>query len=350
MKRRLLIFVLLLLLVACGKKAEPPTESTPKAANAAAAPCDGCYTLKIVFHGLMGFAHDPQEGKFWAFLVKTVNDPDRPSPGDFPLGVLDDPRSKSPAFLQSNFPQHFAKIRISDAEVTGCDTPEPGKGCDISGADITFSNGVTGLAVDLAKMSDSSFIPKTRKIEETAQKDLEKLDQLDPALIAPLQGKLDPRLAVRVLISAGDVVANLFSCNGQPRTFSYNMPSEDPEVCTQKPENAVPLAEEVVVTQSNVETPTTIDLGPLGKTITLKPKEGVKTVTVEIVNQTADANDAADPCQLIDPSHFHGAAFRWLYTLAQGNISFKNHFFPCLVQHSHGGDKCPPKEFVIKGH
>lgn len=349
MTRRLLPLALLLPLLACGGKTSPSAKSPQPEAAAVTTPCADCYTLKIVFHGLMGFAKDPKNNKVWAFLVKTDNDPNNPRKEDYPPGVFDEaPRNPASRLVFfKNFPKHVAKIRFSDAEVTGCDTPEAPAGCDIGGEDISFETDNTTLgAVNLDAMSDASFANKVRNPDGIAEikEQLENLDFLDSSLTEPLTGnRLDPRLTTRVSISAGDVLAQPFTRCGE-RLFSYNKPRERPDVCNEVTGQIVPLAEEVIVTQSvPLAVPTVVNLAISGKKFVVKPKS--KTVTIEIVNQTPEANESTVECP---PLMFHGGGFRWLYTLAANSSNTNFHFFPCLKRAPQGGDKCPPKSFVIK--
>ena len=346
MRSRSLALLVLLPFLACQRQPQQQQPTPSTAADTEVAP----YKLQIVFRGLIGFAHDATKKKVWAFLMKTTYDPANPDPNDLPLHVFEESQKQKDklGFFNDNYPRHYAMIRFPDAEVTGCDTP--GTGCPIDGYDISFEVGGPHLGnVNLDKASDATLVTKANNLKPDSDlaRQLASFDVLDLSLTTDLTADgLDHRLAARVAIESGDVVANYDSClaAGKKQVFTYNGPSDKRvlDSCDADPQYAVPLAEEVTVTQENVSVAMVVKLQPNGKPITVKPKTGKNSVTIEIVNVTQ--HGLQDPCH---PTGFHGAAFRWLYKLSKDQVHPESHYFPCLVQGSKGGDKCPVGHLIV---
>jgi hypothetical protein len=343
LKRKLLTCALLLSLAGCQKQTQTP--QAVEAQHALKTTADtNTYTLQISFFGLIAFAQQPN--KVWALLVNADYASD-PTEDQLPPGVFAE-LAANPAtradLLQHQFPPHRARIRFRNAHIVAGDVPDPTKGRSITGSDITFSNNVQGLSIDdLSSLSHSSKIAASRALSSTAAAAaaISTLDQLDPDVLAPTLDK--KRLSARAQITAGKVQALPVTDCGK-RTFSYKTAANGLLECPGKPEDAVQLAEQVVVTQEKVSGQTVISLG--GDSITIEPQDPQQPVIVEVVNQIDEALD--DPtAPLCDMPHQHLAAFRWFYRLLRpaNQKATTNHFFPCVMAAPAGGAKCPQDLF-----
>ncbi len=341
MKQRLLTCALLLPLTLAGcKQSDPTVTPTPQKVTKEAADANNTYTLKIAFFGLIAFVQDAD--KVHALLVNADYGSD-PTEEQLPPGVLSelpaDPAARA-AKLKGSFPPHRARIRFRNARIVAGDVPDPKKGRSIRGNDVTFSNNVQGISIDLASLSRSNKIVAARALSAVETTGLSNLDQVDPDL---LLNTLDTqRLSARALITAGTVVAKPITDCGDT-AYSYKTAANGLE-CPGELTDAVKLAEEVVVTQENVIGQTVITIG--SDSITIEPDGSGQPVVIEVVNQIDEALDAPDTpfCEM---NHSHLTAFRWFYRLLKPSEqrAVANHFFfPCVKRAVAGGAKCPEVE------
>jgi len=342
MKQRLLTCALLLPLTLAGCKQSDPKVTPPPPQVAKEAADANTYTLKIAFFGLIAFVQDAD--KVHALLVNADYGSD-PTEEQLPPGVFSelptDPGERADE-LKASYPPHRARIRFRNAHIVAGNVPDPRKGQSIWGKDVTFSNNVQGISVDLSSLSRSRKIAATRGLSAVEATGFSSLDQVDPDLLSTT---LDTqRLSARALITAGTVVAKPITDCGGDTTYSFKTAANSFLECPGRPEDAVKLAEEVVVTQENVLGQTVIAIG--SDSITIEPDDPQKPVVIEIVNQIDEALDDPDK-SFCEMDHLHLTAFRWFYRLLMPSAqraSAANHFFPCVQRGVAGGAKCPEVE------
>jgi hypothetical protein len=301
------------------------------------------YTLRILFHGLIAYVPDPGSGKFWALLVNASYDPSTVQATDLPPGMYDElmkvPAPARLGWLHNRVPPHRPQLRFHDADVTGAArfTGNPGLGDKIQGADLTFTTGQSTLGtLQLDGIANSAILLQVRPDLQSQAPDLAKLDKVDATLLA--NGALDKRLAARALVTAGTVTAKFVNaCGG---VISYGFMRSGETVCGKNPQ---PLAEEVMVEQTGIAGPVTVDLGS-GEKVQVSPHDGAPLVEIEVVNQTDD--QIASPCvfDCQEDSH-HTQAYRWFYRLVDstGQAALDKHFFPCVFNGTLGPPICPNK-------
>jgi hypothetical protein len=360
--RKLVVLTLLLAFTACRQK-QSAQESQQGTLDAVKTQEEG-YTLRIVFRGLAAFAEEKDSGRVWAFLVDADYEKDPrdqqglPPAESLPPGVLDEIRNGISDF--HNYPSHFSRLRLTNADVIAGPTPDPQFGLPIEGGDITFKNNPNPPPNDkpeiaplpnLCELSEASKIfaarPELKEDEQVRQR-IVALDLLDPQMLA-ISGAIDKRLAARVRLETGKITAGPVYCKGGRKGYSFKIAAKAPIglQCPGVTENAVRLAEEVQVEQEKVKVPTVIDLGStIGASITIKPHNPDKPVVVEILNQTQVAIEGE---QCLEERH--PQVFRWFYRLAspQAQLYIPIHLFPCEKTGTKGDPKCPLKKMFIPG-
>lgn len=338
MRKQLFTCVLLLTLAGCCNQPYISKATTAVLAARVAADATTTYKLQISFLGLIAFVQD--NNKVWALLPNADYDAD-PTESQLPPGAFAE-LSSIPATradqLMNNFPPHRARIRFRNARIVAGNVPDPVKGRSIKGSDVSFSNSAQGISIDFSSLSHSNKIAQARGMTTAAvaTAGLSSLDQVDPNLLSVTLDQ--QRLSARALITAGTVKANPRQDCGN-RVYSFKTTANGLN-CPGSLEQAVQLAEEVVVTQENVSGQTVITVG--SDSITMEPDDPSQTVVVEVVNQIDEAldNPGALLCEM---DNIHLEAFRWFYRLLRPSSqnATANHYFPCIKISSAGGAKCP---------
>lgn len=302
------------------------------------------YKLHIVFHGLIAYVSD--SGKLWAMLVNAGYDPAQVTADDLPPGMFQEmgavPVALRAGWLHSHVPPHRPQVRFQNATVTGSFSGDPSMGRTIPGADLRFVTSQNTMSTPkLGQIANASLVVAARTDLAGQLDELAKLDQVDPPLLSPAR-VLDKRLAARALVEAGDITANLVTVCGKT-LYSFKLPGEVGG-CGGAP---MPLAEEVVVEQTGLSGPVTIDLGT-GEKIFVSPKDATQPVIIEVVNQTDDQIARAGVPDCNEDSR-HVEAFRWFYRLvgASGQAATGKHYFPCVANGNFGPPICPNKQLTI---
>jgi hypothetical protein len=290
------------------------------------------YKLTMKYDGLIGVARGAD--KIWAFLVNANYDPNTVEEENLPPGMYQElGQGKRPTLdALMKVPPHYARIRFTNAEVKNCARCERVNGkweVPLQGDNVTL-NTPRGLGnINLDGVANYELIAKSRKDKEPLPEGLLKFDTIDLALLsAP---PLDKRLAGRVMIEAGAVLAKLTPC-GNPPQYTFKLEKEGG--C---PGVKVSLAEELVVTQEKVKN-LVITVGAMNISVAPTGPE----VIIEVLNQTKEM--LATPCY----SEHHLLAARWFYRLLNkdGQKRTDKHYRPC-VKGDEGPPDCPQWKYEL---
>jgi hypothetical protein len=335
-------FAMCLLIVgAFGKPTEatpdehPPTSHEGSPAELTPANAATNYPLTVVFSGLIAWYQDGN--KLWALVPNSCYKPENVKDGfdatQLPPGVfaeamkiIDVPTRTT--WLEKNFPPHCLTFNIENAT-----TDKPG--FDLT-KHYTLDKGI--LALKLA--SGFSYLNLSLGSLSSAEQVIKTLD-LAAADATATQGANTLRLDIKNGLSVSKRVDPLWLGLSLPngfflpavitdplRSFSYRTPQID-NCTTASARNPELLAEEAVFQSIVPHGSVQLNLDGVDQAGNLKPEDISKVMTIHIGNQTEKH------------SYDHLEAYRWFYNLTNANLPLNYQHYPCEIETSTGGNKCP---------
>jgi hypothetical protein len=350
--RKLLVLSLLALTGCAPKAADQGATATPDAALAAtpaAAATSTAVPVQIVFEGLMAF-EPVTAGKLsdglWALMV----DARHPDTTNADVSKINPPCSKGQDI--GNYPVHEAGIYVEGAKIT---LTENGKAPQVltdplvrtAEEDIRISvspddaaMGFLSTAPSLARLVDDTELQLTTGNAANGKIAVDaKYLVADPGTV-----EAEASLLGRVRIDSGVASARTNVCATVPSKVVMFGFTKVGTACA--PQHAVELAEDVLVTHTNVQSVTiTLTKGPQAsrtvRTLLLEPDGTAGGIKIAFRNTMTELlDDGFDSPTLCGYAHYQ--AYQWFYDLtAQPTTGCE--WVPCQVpgMGTSGGGKCP---------